>query len=116
MRKYKQNSGAGTGTLDIKVLRQVGHPLPPAEFHVKFDDGEDMLLGRGEFDGIRVVIIWKRYNQEVCKEWPFIDMWVNSVFSGWDRVGTLISKFEYKSWDIDIKNITVSHCDHTKCR
>ena len=22
-------------------------PLPPAEFHVKFDDGEDMLLGRG---------------------------------------------------------------------
>ena len=42
-------------------------------------------------------------------------MWVKPVFSGWDRVGTLISKFEYKSWDIDNKNITVSHCDHTKC-
>ena len=102
-----QNSGAGTGTLDIKVLSQVGHPLPPAEFHVKFDDGEYMLLGRGEFDGICVVIIWKRYNQEVCKKWSFIDKWVKPVFSGWDRVGTLISKFEYKSWDIDNKNISV---------
>ena len=28
-----------------------------AEFHVQFDDGEDMLLGRGEFDGISVVFI-----------------------------------------------------------
>ena len=37
------------------------------------------------------------------------------VFSGWDKFGTLISKFEDKWWDIDIKNITVSHCDHTKC-
>ena len=46
---------------------------------------------------------------------PVGDPWVKPVFSGWDRVGTLISKFEYKSWDIDIKNITVSHCDHTKC-
>ena len=50
-----QNSGAGTGTFDIKVLSQVGHPLPPAEFHAHFDDSEDMLLGRGVFDGISVV-------------------------------------------------------------
>ena len=43
------------------------------------------------------------------------DMWGKPVFSGWDKFGTLISKFEDKWWDIDIKNITVSHCDHTKC-
>ena len=43
------------------------------------------------------------------------DKWVKPVFSGWDRVGTSISKFEDKYWDIDIRNITVSHCDHTKC-
>ena len=42
------------------------------------------------------------------------DMWGKPVFSGWDKFGTLISKFEDKWWDIDIKNITVSHCDHTK--
>ena len=42
-------------------------------------------------------------------------MWGKPVFSGWDKFGTLISKFEDKWWDIDIKNITVSHCDHTKC-
>ena len=41
------------------------------------------------------------------------NMW-EPVFSGWDKFGTLISKFEDKWWDIDIKNITVSHCDHTK--
>ena len=34
------------------------------------------------------------------------------MFSGWDKVGTLISKFEEKYWDIDIKIITVSHCHH----
>ena len=51
-----QNSGAGTGTFDIKFLSQVGHPLPPAEFHAHFDHSEDMLLGRGIFDGIGVVI------------------------------------------------------------
>ena len=44
-----------TGTFDIKVLCQVGHPMPPAEFHAHFDDSEDMLLGRGVFDGISVV-------------------------------------------------------------
>ena len=33
-----QNSGAGTGTFDIKVLSQVGHSLPPAEFHAHFND------------------------------------------------------------------------------
>ena len=38
------------------------------------------------------------------------------MFSGWDKFGTLISKFEDKWWDIDIKNITVSLCDHTKCK
>ena len=37
------------------------------------------------------------------------------MFSGWDKVGTLISKFEEKSWDIDIKKITVSHCHHIAC-
>ena len=42
-------------------------------------------------------------------------MCIKPVFSGWDKSGTLISKFEEKLWDIDIKNITVSHCDHTKC-
>ena len=52
-----QNSGAGTGTLDIKVLSQVGHPLPPSEFNIQFDDGEDMMLGRGLFNGIGLVII-----------------------------------------------------------
>ena len=33
----------------------MGHPLPPAELHAHFDDSEDMLLGRGVFDGISVV-------------------------------------------------------------
>ena len=42
-------------------------------------------------------------------------MWVKPVFSGWDKSGTLISKFEENYRDIDIKNITVSHCDQTKC-
>ena len=51
-----QNSGAGTGTFDIKFLSQMGHPLPPAEFQAHFDHSEDMLLGRGVFDGIGVVI------------------------------------------------------------
>ena len=34
--------------------------MPPAEFHAHFDDGEDMLLGRGVFDGISVVINKKK--------------------------------------------------------
>ena len=42
-----QNSGVGTGTLDIKVLSQVGHPMLLADTLVQFDDVEDMLLGRG---------------------------------------------------------------------
>ena len=42
-------------------------------------------------------------------------MWVKPVFNWWDKCGTLISKFEEKSWDIDIKKITVSHCDHIAC-
>ena len=37
-----QNSGAETGTLDIKVLSQVGHPLLPADILVQFDDVEDI--------------------------------------------------------------------------
>ena len=41
------------------------------------------------------------------------DMWLKPVFSGWDESGTSISKFKENYWDIDIKNITVSHCDHT---
>ena len=59
-----QNSRAGTGTFDIKVLSQVGRtPLPPVEFHEHF--GEDMLLGGGVFDGIGVLLLFKkakRYN------------------------------------------------------
>ena len=42
----------GLGHLISKSQVRWDTPLPPAEFHVKFDDGEDMLLGRGEFDGI----------------------------------------------------------------
>ena len=37
------------------------------------------------------------------------------MFNWWDKIGTLISKFEEKSWDIDIKKITVSHCHHIAC-
>ena len=33
----------------------------------------------------------------------------------WDSSGTLISKSEVKLWDIDIKNLTVSHLKHTGC-
>ena len=43
------------------------------------------------------------------------NMWVKPVCNGWDKGGTLISKFEEKFWDIDIKKITVSHCDHIAC-
>ena len=42
-------------------------------------------------------------------------MWVKPVFNGWDMVGTLISKFGEKFWDIDIEKITVSHCHHIAC-
>ena len=55
-----QNSGAETGTLDIQVLSQVGHPLLPADILVQFDDVEDIQLGRGVFDGMGVVIICKK--------------------------------------------------------
>ena len=55
-----QNSGAETGTLDIKVLSQVGHPLLPADILVQFDDVEDIQLGRGVFDEMGVVIICKK--------------------------------------------------------
>ena len=37
------------------------------------------------------------------------------MISWWDRVGTMISKFAEKLWDIDIKKITVSHCHHIAC-
>ena len=60
----------------------------------------------------------KRHIKEVCnyiRNGHSFDMWLKPVFSGWDKSGTTISKFEEKYWDIDIKNITVSHCDHTKC-
>ena len=40
-----QNSRDGTGTLDIKVLSQVGHPLLPADILVQFDDIADMPRG-----------------------------------------------------------------------
>ena len=33
-----QNSGVGTGTLDIRVLSQVGHPMLPPDTLVQFDD------------------------------------------------------------------------------
>ena len=55
-----QNSGAETGTLDIKVLSQVGHPLLPADILVQFDDFEDIQLGRGVFDGMGVVMICEK--------------------------------------------------------
>ena len=55
-----QNSGAETGTLDIKILSQVGHPLLPDDILVLFDDIADMLLGRGVIDGIGVIIICKK--------------------------------------------------------
>ena len=55
-----QNSGAGTGTLDIKVLSQVGHPLLPADILVQFHDVDDMLLARRVFDGMVIVIISKK--------------------------------------------------------
>ena len=38
--------------------------MPPAEFLAHFDDGEDMLLGRGVFDGISVVIIKKKVQKK----------------------------------------------------
>ena len=47
-----QNSGVGTGTLDIRVLSQVGHPMLPPDTLVQFDDVEDIQLGRGVFDGM----------------------------------------------------------------
>ena len=58
----------------------------------------------------------KKYNKEVCnfnyeKNGFSSDMWGR----GWDKFETLISKHEDKWWDIDIKNITVSHCVYTKC-
>ena len=59
-----QNSGAETGTLDIKVLSQVGHPLLPADILVLFDDVEDIQLGRGVFDGMGVVIICKKVQKK----------------------------------------------------
>ena len=84
-----QNSGEGTGTLDIKVLSQVGHPMLPADTLVQFDDVEDMLLGRGVFDGMGVV---KRHNKKVCKEWSFIQY-----------VGKTCVQWVGQEWDIDIK-------------
>ena len=55
-----QHSGAETGTLDIQVLSQVGHPLLPADILVQFDDVEDIQLGRGVFDGMGVVMICEK--------------------------------------------------------
>ena len=55
-----QNSGAKSGTLDIEVLSQVGHPLLPADILVQFDDVEDMLLGKGVLDGMGVIICKKK--------------------------------------------------------
>ena len=40
-------------------------------------------------------------------------VWVKPVLCGWDRVGTSISNLGDFYWDFDIKNITVSHTDHT---
>ena len=57
---WYQNSGAETGTLDIQVLSQVGHPLLPADILVQFNDVEDIQLGRGVFDGMGVVMICEK--------------------------------------------------------
>ena len=60
-----QNSGAKTGTLDIKLPSQVGHPLLPADILVQFDDVEGIQLGRGVFDGMGVVTSFvKRHNKK----------------------------------------------------
>ena len=61
----------------------------------------------------------KRHNKKVCnsvRNGHSSNMWVKPVFSGWDKSGTLISKFEEKSWDIDIKEITVSQFQNIKCK
>ena len=55
-----QNSGAETGTLDIKVLCHVGRSWLPADILVQFDDVEDIQLGRGVFDGMGVVMICEK--------------------------------------------------------
>ena len=52
-------------------------------------DVEDMLLGRGVFDGMGVV---KGHNKKVCKEWSFIHY-----------VGKTCVQWVGQEWDIDIK-------------
>ena len=82
-----QNSGAGTGTFDIKVLSQVGHSLPPAEFHAHFNDSEDMLLGR---EVIVLFSIRKRHYKEVChyvRNGLSSGMWVNLYSVGGTSLG-----------------------------
>ena len=82
-----QNSGAGTGTFDIKVLSQVGHSLPPAEFHAHFNDREDMLLGREVFVFFS---IRKRHYKEVChyvRNGLSSGMWVNLYSVGGTSLG-----------------------------
>ena len=60
----------------------------------------------------------KRHNKEVCyyvRNGHSSNIWVKPLCMCGTRFGTSISKFEDKYWDVDIKNITVSHCDQTKC-
>ena len=78
--------------------------MPPVEFHAHF--GEDMLLGGGVFDGIGVFFIILKSkkvqlrNMQLCKGCPFVRYVGKPVFSGWDKFGTMISKFKDKWWDI----------------
>ena len=82
-----QNSGAGTGTFDIKVLSQVGHSLPPAEFHAHFNDSEDMRLGTE----VSVLFSFrKRHYKEVCnyvRNGLLSDMWGNLYSVGGTSLG-----------------------------
>ena len=82
-----QNSGAGTGTFDIKVVSQVGHSLPPAEFHAHFNDSEDMLLSRE----VSVLFSFrKRHYKEVCncvRNGLSSDMWGNLYSVGGTSLG-----------------------------
>ena len=63
----------------------------PADTLVQFDDVENMLLGRGVFDGMGVE---KRLHKKVCtcKEWSFIQY-----------VGKTCVQWVGQEWDIDIK-------------
>ena len=90
-------------------MSQVGHtqitfPIPP-------------LVSPSEFDEISVVFTLTRHNMIMYgSDGNFMpSMGQNLGYKGGTGVGTLISKFDEKSWDIDIKNLTVSHSHEITC-